>query len=132
MNNLNVLVVEAKNTIIGTVCLFQDLSKLLFAFSRYKERMIKIKELNEDKPYDILDNVIWWTEFVIRHKGAPHLRTSIAYDPWYQRYDMDIIAVLSITMFVIFVCILMIIHKLLIIFISNDMKKPVDPKKKIN
>ncbi|XP_011694146.1 PREDICTED: UDP-glucuronosyltransferase 2B18-like [Wasmannia auropunctata] len=97
---------------------------------RYKKRMLKVKMLNEDKPYDVLEHVIWWIEFVIRHKGAPHLRTNIAHEPWYQRYDMDIIAILSIVIFVTLLCTLVIIYKLLKI-ISNFTKISV-VKKKIN
>ncbi|XP_018352966.1 PREDICTED: UDP-glucuronosyltransferase 2B33-like [Trachymyrmex septentrionalis] len=97
----------------------------------YKKRMLKVKELNEDKPYDVLEHVIWWIEFVIRHKGASHLRTSIAYDPWYQKHDMDVIAILSIIIFVTLICTLIVIYKLLKI-IFNLTKITVTTKKKIN
>lgn len=93
--------------------------------------MLELKALNEDKPYDPLEHVIWWIEFIIRHKGAPHLRTSIAHDYWYQKYEMDIIAILSIAIFVISFCALVIIYKLLKM-IFNLMKTSVVTKKKIN
>jgi len=93
--------------------------------------MLKLKALNEDKPYDLLEHVIWWIEFVIRHKGASHLRTSIAHDPWYRKYEMDIIAILSVVIFVILFCTLVIIYKLLKI-IFNLTKISVTTKKKIN
>ncbi|KAL6435761.1 hypothetical protein ACFW04_005568 [Cataglyphis niger] len=99
---------------------------------RYKENMLKLKALNEDKPYNLLENAIWWIEFVIRHKGAPHFRCSIAYDPWYQRYDMDIIAILSIAIFVILFFILVIIYKLLKIIFNRITKKQVNVTKKDN
>jgi len=93
--------------------------------------MLKVKELNEDKPYDVLKHVIWWIEFVIRHKGASHLRTSIAHDPWYQKHEMDVIAILSIIIFVTLICTLIVIYKLLKI-IFNFTKITVTTKKKIN
>lgn len=101
-------------------------------YLRYKERMLKLKAINEDKPRNHLENVIWWIEFVIRHKGASHLHTSIAHDPWYQRYDIDIIAILSIAIFVILVCTLVLIYKLLQIIFNRNTKKQIDVKKKIN
>ncbi|XP_020300263.1 UDP-glucuronosyltransferase-like [Pseudomyrmex gracilis] len=79
---------------------------------RYKERMLEVKALLKDKPYDLLENAIWWIEFVIRHKGASHLVNTIVYEPWYQRYDGDIIAVLSISTFIILICALLFIYKL--------------------
>ncbi|KAI4487472.1 hypothetical protein M0804_005621 [Polistes exclamans] len=56
----------------------------------YKENMLKLKNLTKDKPYNSMERVIWWTEYVIRHKGAPHLRSSIVDEPWYQRYNTDL------------------------------------------
>lgn len=94
--------------------------------------MLKLKALNEDKPYNLLENAIWWIEFVIRHKGAPHFRCSIAYDPWYQRYDMDVIAILSIAIFIILFFILVIIYKLLKIIFNRITKKQVNVTKKNN
>ncbi|XP_014482426.1 PREDICTED: UDP-glucuronosyltransferase 2B15-like [Dinoponera quadriceps] len=101
---------------------------------RYKERMLEIKALYEDKPNNMeLEDAIWWTEFVIRHKGVSHLRTSIANESWYERYDMDIIAILSIIMFITLMITLLIIYKLLkIIFNWLCTKKPIDVKKKSN
>lgn len=93
--------------------------------------MLELKALNEDKPYDLLENAIWWIEFVIRHKGAPHLHTSIAHDPWYQKYDTDIIAILSIFTFVILLSALIIIYKLIKIIIYFT-RTSIDVKKKIN
>ncbi|XP_011863830.1 PREDICTED: UDP-glucuronosyltransferase 2B15-like [Vollenhovia emeryi] len=97
----------------------------------YKKRMLEIKALNEDKPYDLLEHLIWWIEFVIRHKGASHLRTNIGHDPWYQKYEMDVIAILSISIFVTLLCTLAIIYKLLKI-IFKPTKISVNIKKKTN
>ncbi|XP_046627120.1 UDP-glycosyltransferase UGT5-like isoform X1 [Neodiprion virginianus] len=61
----------------------------------YKQRMLKLRDLMEDKPYDSLENAVWWTEHVIRHKGAPYLHSTTADDPWHQRQDMDIIFIIT-------------------------------------
>ncbi|XP_028050159.1 UDP-glucosyltransferase 2 [Monomorium pharaonis] len=98
---------------------------------RYKQRMLEVKMLNEDKPYNLLEHVIWWIEYVIRHKGASHLRTSIVHDPWYQKQEMDVIAILSIVIFVTLLWTLVIIYKLLKL-IFNLTKMSVVVKKKIN
>ncbi|KAL6258092.1 hypothetical protein P5V15_010011 [Pogonomyrmex californicus] len=65
----------------------------------YKERIMYLSALFKDRPYDSLENVIWWIEYVMRHKGINHLRFNDSDKPWYQRYDMDVIALLSITLF---------------------------------
>ncbi|XP_014616297.1 PREDICTED: UDP-glucuronosyltransferase 1-3-like isoform X1 [Polistes canadensis] len=84
----------------------------------YKENMLKLKNLIEDKPFDTMENVIWWIEYVIRHKGANHLRSSIINEPWYQRYNTDVIALLSIILFIIAVLSLYITVKVFIIIIK--------------
>nr|XP_033333360.1 UDP-glucuronosyltransferase-like isoform X1 [Megalopta genalis]XP_033333361.1 UDP-glucuronosyltransferase-like isoform X2 [Megalopta genalis]XP_033333362.1 UDP-glucuronosyltransferase-like isoform X3 [Megalopta genalis] len=62
----------------------------------YKEKIIALKELVNDNPYDLVKNLVWWVEYVIRYKGTPHLRSKLAHQPWYQRCDMDIVVFLTI------------------------------------
>ncbi|EFN87380.1 UDP-glucuronosyltransferase 2B13 [Harpegnathos saltator] len=66
---------------------------------RYKDKMLELSALTKDKPYDSLENVIWWIEYVMRHNGAPHLRFNGADSAWYQQFDLDIIICLSIALF---------------------------------
>ncbi|XP_071649151.1 UDP-glucosyltransferase 2-like [Temnothorax longispinosus] len=119
---LNILDISRENLNASIIDILTD--------KRYKKRMLEVKALNEDKPYDPLEHVIWWIEFVIRHKSAPHLRSSIAHEPWYQKYEMDVIAILSIAIFVTLFCTLIIIYKSLKI-IFNLMEISVVTKKKI-
>lgn len=37
-----------------------------------------------------LDTAVYWIEYVIRHKGAPHLRSVAADLPWYQYLLLDV------------------------------------------
>jgi glucuronosyltransferase len=39
---------------------------------------------------------VYWTEYVIRHKGAPHLRSAVLDLAWYQYFLLDVIAVLAL------------------------------------
>jgi glucuronosyltransferase len=41
-----------------------------------------------------METAIFWTEYVIRHKGAPHLRSAGADLPWYQYLLLDVQIVL--------------------------------------
>jgi len=45
--------------------------------------------------------VAYWTEYVIRHKGAPHLKSHALNLPWYQYFLLDLIALILV--FIIFV-----------------------------
>jgi hypothetical protein len=47
-----------------------------------------------DRPQSALDTAIFWTEYVIRHAGAPQLRTAAVELAWYQYLLLDVCAVL--------------------------------------
>ncbi|XP_046630100.1 UDP-glycosyltransferase UGT5-like isoform X1 [Neodiprion virginianus] len=96
----------------------------------YKRRMIDLRNLLKDKPYDSLKNAIWWTEHVIRHKGASHLQSTTVDEPWYQRQDMDIVFVIS-TGFVITSSLAMIAFCRMVNHI-RAMIHPISQKVKIN
>ncbi|XP_018352955.1 PREDICTED: UDP-glucuronosyltransferase 1-9-like [Trachymyrmex septentrionalis] len=85
----------------------------------YKEKMMRVSSLSKDQPYNSTENVIWWIEYVMRHKEANHLRFSDSDKPWYQRYDMDIIALFAIVLFVIECIIALIIIQIIRIILNN-------------
>lgn len=62
--------------------------------------MDKLSKLYKDSPYDSLQNAVQWIEYVIRQNGTPFLRNSLCDEPWYQRYDWDIIGFLAIILFI--------------------------------
>jgi glucuronosyltransferase len=39
---------------------------------------------------------VFWTEYVIRHKGAPHMRSAVLDLTWYQYFLLDVIALLAL------------------------------------
>ena len=52
-----------------------------------------------------LDNAVYWVEYVLRHNGAPHLRSAAVNLPWYQLLLLDVISfwgmVLAATFYVL-------------------------------
>lgn len=71
--------------------------------------MSTLRALTKDKPYDSLENAIWWIEFVMRHNGAPHLHFNGVDAAWYQQFDLDIIVFLTITSFSVLCALLAIV-----------------------
>ncbi|XP_046737948.1 UDP-glycosyltransferase UGT5-like [Diprion similis] len=98
----------------------------------YKKRMMDLRNLIKDKPYDSMENAIWWTEHVIRHKGAPYLQSTTADEPWYQLQDMDIVFILSAGSLVTLSFVLVVFYKLLISSFSASNKLPASKKDKLN
>lgn len=47
------------------------------------------------------ESVVYWTEYVLRHNGAPHLKSHAHDLTWYQYFLIDVIAALALTAFVV-------------------------------
>uniref|UniRef100_A0A3Q2XYG6 glucuronosyltransferase n=1 Tax=Hippocampus comes TaxID=109280 RepID=A0A3Q2XYG6_HIPCM len=63
--------------------------------TRYKENMKRLSALHRDRPIDPLDLSVYWTEFVMRHKGAKHLKAAVHDLNWFQYFCLDVIALLA-------------------------------------
>ncbi|KAM3877208.1 UDP-glucuronosyltransferase 2A2-like [Diretmus argenteus] len=60
----------------------------------YRENMQRLSRLNRDQPIKPLDHAMFWIEFVMRHKGAAHLRTDSYKMSRIQYHSIDVIAFL--------------------------------------
>ncbi|XP_053329251.1 UDP-glucuronosyltransferase 2A2-like [Spea bombifrons] len=67
----------------------------------YGAAMKHISKLHRDTPVSPRDTAVFWTEFVMRHNGAEHLRAVGNDLPWYQYYVLDVIGALVATLAVI-------------------------------
>lgn len=62
----------------------------------YKEKVMKLSQINQDRPVAPLDLAVFWTEFVMRHKGAEHLRVTAHDLNWFQYHSLDAIGFLAV------------------------------------
>jgi hypothetical protein len=60
--------------------------------NKYRENAKLRSKLFHDRLVSPMDTAIYWVEYVIRHKGAPHLRVAGLDLPWYQYHLLDVIA----------------------------------------
>jgi len=56
--------------------------------------MEKLSAIHNDRPIQPLDLAVYWTEFVMRHKGAEHLRPAAHDLNWLQYHSLDVIGFL--------------------------------------
>lgn len=70
--------------------------------SRYRENVQRLSALHKDRPVDQLTLSAYWTEFVMRHKGAKHLRPAVHDLNWIQYFSLDVAALLT-TVLLVFV-----------------------------
>ena len=72
--------------------------------SSYRDNIKKMSALSKDYPDTPIERTVWWTEYVLRHKGAQHLRTAAVDLEWYQYLLLDVIAfILILTLIVVFI-----------------------------
>ncbi|KAM6949570.1 UDP glucuronosyltransferase 5 family, polypeptide G1 [Aplochiton taeniatus] len=60
----------------------------------YRLNMQRLSRLHHDQPISPLDSATFWIEYVIRNKGASHLRAQAHSLPWYCYHSLDVVAVL--------------------------------------
>lgn len=44
-----------------------------------------------------LERAVWWTEYLLRHHGAEHLRAPTANLPWTEYYEIELILLVVIS-----------------------------------
>ncbi|KAL4119334.1 hypothetical protein QTP88_012152 [Uroleucon formosanum] len=93
----------------------------------YSRNAKKTSKLFKDRPMTPAELVVYWTEYVIRHKGAPHLRSHALNLTWYQYFLLDVIAVVLLVIvsisYISFKT-LQLIKKLIFKLSSNFKSKP--------
>ncbi|XP_060718647.1 UDP-glucuronosyltransferase 2C1-like isoform X9 [Tachysurus vachellii] len=70
----------------------------------YKESMMRLSRIHHDQPMKPLDQAVYWIEYVMRNKGAKHLRVEAHNLTWYQYHCLDVAAfLLSVIALVVFI-----------------------------
>ncbi len=75
----------------------------------YKENMQRLSKLHHDQPMKPLDRAVFWIEFVMRNRGAPHLRTQSFRMSWIAYHSIDVI----LTLLMIFVLFCLLIYSII-------------------
>ncbi|KAM9766007.1 UDP-glucuronosyltransferase 2B1-like isoform 2-T2 [Menidia menidia] len=61
----------------------------------YRMNMQRLSRLHRDKPMMPMDSALFWIEFVMRHKGAAHLKAQSYRMPWYSYHSVDVVLFLT-------------------------------------
>lgn len=84
---------------MGKLFYFYDLNEINFERilkeflnnNKYKEKAVEISKRFKDRPMKALDTAIYWIEYVLRHKGADHIKNPARNLHWIVYYNIDII-----------------------------------------
>jgi len=85
----------------------------------------KLSNRFKDRPMNATESAVYWTEYVIRHKGAKHLRTAAVGMPWWKYYLVDVISFILLVIFSVLYTIYFVLKT-----IYKKLCKKSSPKKK--
>ncbi|XP_073814209.1 UDP-glycosyltransferase UGT5-like [Musca autumnalis] len=109
-----------------TPSLFKDSILELMTNASYSQKAKEISQRYHDKPVKPLELAIYWTEYILRYGGAPHLRSPAQKMNIWCSHSLDTVSVLIIgTLFVLYVIIWGLYQLLGLLFI----RKPIIKKK---
>lgn len=69
---------------------------------KYSETAKKLSLLSRDRPLNAQQTAVYWVEYVIRHRGAPHLHYPGADLNFFQYNSIDVIAFILIVIYAVF------------------------------
>ncbi|KAK3568588.1 hypothetical protein QTP86_009403 [Hemibagrus guttatus] len=67
----------------------------------YREKITELSLVHKDCPIEPLDLAVFWSEFVMRHGGAEHLRPAAHNLNWVQYHSLDVIGFLLLVLAVV-------------------------------
>lgn len=59
---------------------------------RYLQNIKELSEIFRDQPLKPKEKAVYWIEYVLRHKGAKHLRSEGRFLNFWQFYNIDVFA----------------------------------------
>ncbi|PZC71200.1 hypothetical protein B5X24_HaOG200295 [Helicoverpa armigera] len=76
---------------------FKNAINTIIEDKSYRQNMKNLRDLMRDQPMTPLERAVWWTEHVLRHGGARHLRSPAANMSWTQFFELKLVlTVLSV------------------------------------
>ncbi|XP_050431391.1 UDP-glucosyltransferase 2-like [Adelges cooleyi] len=106
-------------TTVTETQIFESVNKLINNETYSSNAKLASKRF-KDRPMSPAKTAAYWTEFIVRHKGAQHLKTKAFDLTWYEYYLLDILSLILVTIsligFIIYTCLKVICKPLLFKF----------------
>ncbi|KAM7351747.1 UDP-glycosyltransferase UGT5-like [Cochliomyia hominivorax] len=69
---------------------------------QYKENVQHFSKLYRDRPLTARESVAFWTEYVLRHHGAPHMQSPLVHMNFIESLNLDVYLFILIVLYVIY------------------------------
>lgn len=100
MEQRGIAVVQAMNE-MTTESLLSAINQIMNN-QTYYENIRMMSEIFKTNQNDPLDSAIWWIEYILKFKGAPHLQSPAKNLPWFRYLQLDIVFVILGCIYMIF------------------------------
>ncbi|XP_054730555.1 UDP-glucosyltransferase 2-like [Anastrepha obliqua] len=91
---------------------------------KYTKAVRDFSKLYRDRPMTPRQSVVWWVDYVLRHKGAKHMQSPAVHLNRWQLMSLDVLGVLLTSMAVIVGLLVVIVR----FFVENVMKRVGEKK----
>ncbi|XP_045540045.1 UDP-glucosyltransferase 2-like isoform X2 [Papilio machaon] len=85
----------------------------------YHENIVRLRSIMQDQPQRPLERAVWWTEHVLRHGGARHLRSPAANISWTQYLELELLFTLTIILIIALFVLVMVTRSIWNVINSN-------------
>lgn len=103
-----------------------------FIPSRYSTRVQALANVYRDRPMGPMATAVYWVEYVIRHQGAPHMKSPAKDLNMFQRSSLDVISFLLGVVVIFFVALWYLFKGARWVFRLVCKKRRTSVKSKIN
>lgn len=99
---------------------------MILSLSRFKENVDRVSAFLRDQPTTPQERAVYWTEYVIRHQGAPQLKCPAAQLSWVEFLMLDVMGVLLLALLVLILVIRRIVWAVYCALLGDRAKEKTD------
>ncbi|XP_063840610.1 UDP-glycosyltransferase UGT5-like isoform X2 [Scylla paramamosain] len=120
-----------ENSDIGRVLVWDELTadrivdalNDIISNTKYKENVARMSASLRDQPTTPQERAVFWTEYVIRHRGAPQLRCPAAQLSWVEFLMLDVVGLLLLALLLLLFLIRRLLRAVSAVLFSDHSKK---------
>ncbi|XP_055852228.1 UDP-glycosyltransferase UGT5-like [Episyrphus balteatus] len=107
--------------------MFQNAINDVMENKKYRNAVEKFSKLYKDRPLTAQQTAVYWIEYVIRHKGAPHMQSPLKDLNVLQEHSIDVILFLVLVLYLTWklgIILIKLVYKLVRSFLFRRQTKP--------
>ncbi|ALC39403.1 Ugt36Ba, partial [Drosophila busckii] len=75
--------------------------KELLVNPKYTAKLKQFSQLYRDRPMTARDSVVYWTDYVVRYKGAVHMQSTLVHMNWLTSSNLDVYLILAVILVIV-------------------------------